>query len=133
MISLTLLTSEIISQKITATDSVTFLPNGVLREAIKDIERGKICKEEIVILKNSITILNQRIDNQQTIITELKEKSSLQDTLIAVYIKNEKNYENILRSNNQTISIYRRKLTWHKALKWIYALGGFAAGIIIIK
>lgn len=133
MISITLLTFKGISQTNTKNDSVTCIPNKQLREAIKDIERGKLCKQEVILLNKSVEILNLRINNQQEIITELKLKSALQDSIISFHIKNESKYKDIISNKDKTVNIYRKKLAWNKGLKYIYAAGGFILGILIIK
>ena len=122
-----------ISQTNTKSDSVTCLPNRQLREAIKDIERGKICKEEVILLNKSIDILNLRLNNNQEIIRELKEKSILQDTIISLHKINEIKYKEVISNNDKTIKIYKNKLAWNKGLKFIYAAGGLIAGILLVK
>jgi hypothetical protein len=122
-----------ISQTNTKSDSVTCLPNRQLREAIKDIERGKICKEEVILLNKSIDILTLRLNNNQEIIKELKEKSILQDTIISLHKINEIKYKEVISNNDKTIKIYKNKLAWNKGLKFIYAAGGLIAGILLVK
>jgi hypothetical protein len=114
-------------------DSVTCLSNKQLREAIKDIERGKICSEEVVFLKKSIDLLNLRLDNQQHIISVLNQKSSLQDSIINIHSKNEGINNTIISNKDKIIRIYEKKLGWNKAQKYIYAAGGFILAIILVK
>jgi hypothetical protein len=120
------------SQKIT-NDSITCIPNKQLKRAIKDIEIGKICKEELITMKESINILNQRLDNQNLIIVELKSKSALQDSVIAKFEENKLNYEKVISNNDKSVKILKRKLSWNKGLKFIYAAGGFIISLLIFK
>ncbi len=134
MISSTLLTLTTISQTtIQNKDSVTCLKNSQLRSVIKDLEKGKICSQEVVLLNNSIDILNSRLQNKDLIISELKSKSNLQDSIIAVYKTNELGYEKTISNDKKIIKIYRNKLAWNKGAKWIFALAGFVGGLLIVK
>jgi hypothetical protein len=87
----------------------------------------------VLLLNKSIDILTLRVQNQQDIIVQLKEKSALQDSIIALHQNNESKYKDIISNNNKTINIYRKKLAWNKGLKFIYAAGGLIAGILLVK
>lgn len=134
MINLILLTLSGISQTTTQNnDSVTCLPNYQLREAIKDIERGKLYKQEIDFMKQAAKIQDERIKNFQTIIAEMKQKSLLQDKAISLLEANNALYQKSLSNKDEIIKRYRRKAAWNKAAKWIFGGTGTILGILIAK
>lgn len=84
------MTLPIISQTVT-NDSVICLPKQYLIEAIKDIERGDECQQELLLVKSNDSILYQQID--------------LRDSIIFNYYQKGINYENIIKSSNEIINI----------------------------
>ena len=127
-----MLTSKAISQSNTH-DSVTCLKNSQLRSVIKDLEKGKICKEEVVILNNSVKILESRISKKDSIIQGYKDKSILKDSLILRLEDNIIKQSEIISIDIKMIKTYKNKLKINKALRWGFGLAGFVIGFLIGK
>ena len=132
LIGLAMLTSKAISQSNTH-DSVTCLKNSQLRSVIKDLEKGKICKEEVVILNNSVRILESRISKKDSIIQGYKDKSILKDSLILRLEDNIIKQSEIISIDTKMIKTYKNKLKINKALRWGFGLAGFVIGFLIGK
>ena len=113
-------------------DSVTCIPNSILRNAIKQIETGKVVKEELLLTKKSVSLLQNSL--------------TIKDSVIASYQRSEADYKNIytnakiqmidlnsLIANERAIGkIYMLDARKQKKLKWVYAISGIAVGYFIV-
>lgn len=141
MIISTLLTYESISQTTTANvDSCTCIPDYQLKEAIKDVERGKLSAQENKIKDSLLTLANRRIANFNQIIEEHKQKDIKQDsTIAALKLINtkweaiDKNKSSIINNQGKTIKKQRLQITWNRIQKPVYAAVGFLSAFLIFK
>ena len=100
-------------------DSV-LVPVKTLKNALIVLEQRNYCREQLTIVRDSITIQTKLILNQDTIITNLKEQGRLQSENIG-------NYQKIIVNKDQEIEIYKEKYNKEKRYKW-YGIGG---GILV--
>jgi len=113
-------------------DSVTCISNSKLRKVIKELENAKVMKQELELTQKSVSILENRIQAKDSIITRYEGKDKLCDERC-------NNYENQITnlktqiSNEKTISsFYKLKVKTLKIGKWIYGASGLAIGILVM-
>lgn len=68
-------------------DTLICLPIKVAKEIIIDLEEGKACKKENLVLENNILLLERSIQYKDTLISSYKEKEIIYNTQIQTYQK----------------------------------------------
>lgn len=127
MISLLLLTFNGISQT-NIKDSVTCLPNIVLRKAIKDIEAGKITAEKLAATEKMVSFISQRLSVKDSIINLYQKKESVWTSIDSSYKKTISNFERsevlrteLIESLYLNIKSEKRKKNFYKILSGTFA------------
>ena len=129
MIILANLTLSGISQ--TVSDSVTCLPNSKLRKAIKQIEDCKIVKEELAATKNTVFILQEKIDLRDHLIQNYEAKDSLSEARIENLQSISSIKDKQILNEKSIQAIQNIKIKTLKINKWLYSGAGLFVGIIL--
>jgi len=129
LIILANLTLSGISQ--TVSDSVTCLPNSKLRKAIKQIEDCKIVKEELAATKNTVFILQEKIDLRDHLIQNYEAKDSLSEARIENLQSISSIKDKQILNEKSIQAIQNIKIKTLKINKWLYSGAGLFVGIIL--
>lgn len=116
----------------TPSDSVTCIPNEKLRKAIKEIENGKIVREELQLTQNSVSILESRLIIKDSIIEGYTTKDNLWKSKSSNYEEMISNINKQLFNEKKISGIYSIKNKILKINKWLYGAGGLAIGVLAI-
>jgi len=128
LLILILLTYRGISQ--TASNN-TCIPNEQLKKAINLIEQGKVCKDEVQLLKSKIVQLDSSITNKNKLIAEYQKNLGYQDTIISGYAGVVKNLQKSIANGVQTFALQKEKLKKERYKKWAALTIGVAFGLMI--
>jgi hypothetical protein len=126
-----LLTYNCISQIVS--DSITCIPTIQLKKAINIIENGKIVKEELVLSKYKITLLDSVIVTKDGIIQEYNKKDIINNDIIIDYKKVVQNLNKSLVNSDLSNKMIKVKLWKEKIKKWITLPIGIGIGYVLFK
>ena len=114
------------------TDSITCIPNSKLRKVIKELENAKIMKQELELTQKSVSILENRIQAKDSIITRYEGKDKLCEERCNNYDNQILNLKDQITNEKKISSLYKLKVNTLKIGKWLYGAGGLAIGILIM-
>jgi hypothetical protein len=103
-----------------------------LRKAIKEIENGKIVREELQLTQNSVSILESRLIIKDSIIEGYTTKDNLWKSKSSNYEEMISNINKQLFNEKKISGIYSIKNKILKINKWLYGAGGLAIGVLAI-
>lgn len=114
-------------------DTLLPIPVTQLKKAITLIEQGKVCRDEVQILKTQNAILENQVSTKDSIITRYKKNESDYRVSIKYYKDMNVNYEEIIDNLDENIKIHQKFIKKQKFNRYLYALGGLAVGFFILK
>jgi hypothetical protein len=125
-VSILLMTFTCISQvTITSSnDTLICLPTHVAKEIIIDLEKGKTCKQENILLENNIFLLEKSIQYKDTLISSYQEKETIYQTQIQTYQQIDSLYIKQLKEKDEEIERHIKEKK--------YGLGGTILLILVI-
>lgn len=130
---LVLLTLNATSQTVSTSKDSTTLPNEQLKKAINIIEVAKVQKKELYVVKEKVLQMDSLIATKDSLIFQLKKKSSYQDSVIKGYVSVVGNFKKSLENANEAFEIQKGVLKEEKKKKWIALILGVALGKFLIK
>jgi ribosomal protein S8 len=92
------------------------VPISTVKNALIVLEQRNYYKEQLKIVRDSVTIQGKLITNQDSIITNLKEMNKLQ-------IENFESSKKIIENKDKEIKIFKTKYETERRHKW-YSIGG---------
>ena len=128
-----LLTLNATSQTVSTSKDSTTLPNEQLKKAINIIEVAKVQKRELYVIKQKVLQMDSLIVTKDSLIFQLKKKSSYQDSVISGYVSVVGNYKKSLENANEAFELQKSVLKEEKKKKWIALILGVALGKYLIK
>lgn len=128
-----LLTLNATSQTVSTSKDSTTLPNEQLKKAINIIEVAKVQKKELYVVKEKVLQMDSLIATKDSLIFQLKKKSSYQDSVIKGYVSVVGNFKKSLENANEAFEIQKGVLKEEKKKKWIALILGVALGKFLIK
>lgn len=123
--SLLAMTSPSISQN--SSDSVTCIPNSALRTAVKLIEKGKLDSAELKVMRETVSLLNQRIQAKDLIIAEHQGKEQTYKLLAENFENQKKGFLDIVKLTNEEVMILRQDVKRQKRKTFFVGLAGIVA------
>jgi len=109
------------------------IPISQLKTAINIIEKGKVVEKELVLTKEALEVSEKRIQNKDSIISQLNVKETLFLGMIDNYKTADKNKEQIINNLEKSITLERRKSNRQKMTKWLTGISGLLLGFFISK
>jgi len=105
-------------------DTLICLPPHVAKEIIIDLERGKVCEQEKILLGNSIILFEKSIQYKDTLISSYQKKEDIYQTQIQTYQQIDSLYIKQLKEKDEEIERHIKEKK--------YGLGGTILLIITI-
>jgi hypothetical protein len=133
--SLVLMTLNSVSQN-SKNDSITCIPNGQLRTALRLIEKGDFAQQRLRFADSNISILQQRIKDKDDIISEFKSQDTQNQALTATAELRIKNAEDRAKLDREWVNKLNDDLRKQKrktVFAWIVGAVGIVASILIVK
>ena len=120
----TMIASVCISQ--TSKPDTTCIPNTQLREAIAKIEEGKVAKQEIITLKEHISVQEQRILGKDSAIQMMTEKNKGYEQMTRNFDLFVANLNKQIELNKVEYDAVKKQLKVEKGKKWLFAISAAA-------
>lgn len=89
------------------------------------LQQRNYCREQLSIVRDSITIQDSLIINQDESITNLVHQTQ-------VYKENQKDYEKVITNKDKEIDIFKDKYNKEKRYKWLGISGGVIVSILAL-
>ena len=103
-------------------DTMVLVPVSSLRKALIVLEEKNNCIKQLEVARDTIKILDEQINNLDTIVTNQK-------NVISLLKENNSNYQTIVKNKDSEITYYKDLYGKEKRNKW-FAIGG--GGVMFI-
>jgi hypothetical protein len=114
-------------------DSLIQIPASKLRIAINLIEKGKVTQEELLLTKEKVITLEQRVQYKDSIIYKYVQKDQYWNKLDSNYKIEINNFKQVIFNDNIIYQLQNTKIKGLKRQKWLYLLIGVTSTYFIIK
>lgn len=101
------------------------IPVKTLKNALIVLEQRNYCREQLSVVRDSITIQDSIILNQDESITNLVNQTQY-------YKANQKDYEQVIENKDKEIGIFKEKYKKEKRYKWFGISGGIIISILTL-
>jgi len=116
-----------LSSQVLLNDSTCCVPCIALKKALVVKTERNYLKDQLEVVRDSVVILDKIVFNQDSII-------KIKDAQIALYIKNESDYKQIIENKDKEVTLYKKQ--YKTALKqrnlgYISGFLGIISGLLI--